>query len=257
MCPLWRGSSHFAVSADLEPRARSARDVLGFGGFDSERQKTWSTQFMPDGGTLADASDPHELGTLPALPAMQLSRSDRRPAQHREDLDLLRLRQWRLHWYLLRHQPAAWELKTRPDDDPARALLAQPGPSRASRTVRLLFFRGPGRDFSERDWALLSTLLRPAPAPGVHGCRTPPCRAQSPGLRPGDGNCCGLVAAGHTNAQIARQLGLAEGTVRIHLGNVYERLGVSSRIARDRPRVSGPRPPRSACTHGNGLLVTP
>jgi DNA-binding CsgD family transcriptional regulator len=31
-----------------------------------------------------------------------------------------------------------------------------------------------------------------------------------------------LVAAGHTNAQIAHQLGVAEGTVRIHLGNVYK-----------------------------------
>jgi DNA-binding NarL/FixJ family response regulator len=40
-----------------------------------------------------------------------------------------------------------------------------------------------------------------------------------------------LVAAGLTNAQIARQLGVAEGTVRIHLGNVYERLKVSSRTA--------------------------
>jgi len=31
--------------------------------------------------------------------------------------------------------------------------------------------------------------------------------------------------------EIADQLGVAEGTVRIHLGNVYERLHVSSRTA--------------------------
>ena len=35
-----------------------------------------------------------------------------------------------------------------------------------------------------------------------------------------------LVAAGHTNAQIARRLGISEGTVRIHLENIYDRLNV-------------------------------
>jgi Bacterial regulatory proteins, luxR family len=41
----------------------------------------------------------------------------------------------------------------------------------------------------------------------------------------------GLVAAGHTNAQIGRRLGVTEGTVRKHLENVYTRLQVSSRTA--------------------------
>jgi DNA-binding NarL/FixJ family response regulator len=40
-----------------------------------------------------------------------------------------------------------------------------------------------------------------------------------------------LVAAGYTNTQIARRLGISEGTVRTHLENIYERLGVSSRTA--------------------------
>jgi DNA-binding NarL/FixJ family response regulator len=40
-----------------------------------------------------------------------------------------------------------------------------------------------------------------------------------------------LVAAGHTNGQIARRLGVSEGTVRIHLQNIYGRLQVSSRTA--------------------------
>jgi DNA-binding NarL/FixJ family response regulator len=70
---------------------------------------------------------------------------------------------------------------------------------RAGRTVRLYLFRGPGPDFAERDRDLL-TLLR-------------------------------FVAAGHTNAQIARRPGLAEGTVRKHLENTYTRLNVSSRTA--------------------------
>jgi len=40
-----------------------------------------------------------------------------------------------------------------------------------------------------------------------------------------------LLAAGCTNTQIARRLGISEGTVRTHLENIYERLGVSSRTA--------------------------
>ena len=40
-----------------------------------------------------------------------------------------------------------------------------------------------------------------------------------------------LIAAGRTNIQIARQLGLSEGTVRTHLQNIYGRLDVSNRTA--------------------------
>ena len=40
-----------------------------------------------------------------------------------------------------------------------------------------------------------------------------------------------LVAAGHTNTQIARRLGICEGTVRTHVENIYEKLNVSSRTA--------------------------
>jgi DNA-binding NarL/FixJ family response regulator len=40
-----------------------------------------------------------------------------------------------------------------------------------------------------------------------------------------------LLAVGHTNTQIARRLGVCEGTVRTHLENIYEKLNVSSRTA--------------------------
>jgi DNA-binding NarL/FixJ family response regulator len=39
------------------------------------------------------------------------------------------------------------------------------------------------------------------------------------------------LAAGHTNAQIARRLGISEGTVRTHLEDIYGRLNVSNRTA--------------------------
>ena len=40
-----------------------------------------------------------------------------------------------------------------------------------------------------------------------------------------------LVAAGKTNAEIAEAIWIAPGTVRKHLENVYEKLGVHSRTA--------------------------
>jgi DNA-binding NarL/FixJ family response regulator len=39
------------------------------------------------------------------------------------------------------------------------------------------------------------------------------------------------VAQGYTNTQIARRMGLSEGTVRTHLNHIYERLGVTGRTA--------------------------
>ena len=52
-----------------------------------------------------------------------------------------------------------------------------------------------------------------------------------PRLTPRQWELLRLVAAGHTNVQIARRLGISEGTVRTHLENIYERLHVSSRTA--------------------------
>jgi DNA-binding NarL/FixJ family response regulator len=46
-----------------------------------------------------------------------------------------------------------------------------------------------------------------------------------------------LVAAGHTNGQIARKLNISAGTVRIHLQNVCGLLQVSSRTTAITPRV--------------------
>jgi DNA-binding CsgD family transcriptional regulator len=96
------------------------------------------------------------------------------------------------------------------------------------RHVRMYVTRGPGPDFSERDRALLM-LLRPhlgqAYLDAERRCHPVPrlTSRQQELLR--------LVAAGHTNIQIARRLGISEGTVRTHLENIYDRLGVSSRTA--------------------------
>jgi DNA-binding CsgD family transcriptional regulator len=90
------------------------------------------------------------------------------------------------------------------------------------------FFRGRGRDFSERDRALLA-LLRPH----LHRAYLTAERRRNPApqLTPRQTGLLHLVAAGHTNAQIGRRLGISGGTVRIHLENIYQRLHVSSRAA--------------------------
>lgn len=106
--------------------------------------------------------------------------------------------------------------------DPA-GLSAGPG-----RTVRLWLFREPGPDFTERDRAVL-TLLRPHLHQAVLDAERR--RHPVPRLTPRQKDLLRLVAAGHTNSQIARRLGISEGTVRTHLENIYKKLNVSSRTA--------------------------
>jgi DNA-binding CsgD family transcriptional regulator len=106
--------------------------------------------------------------------------------------------------------------------DPA-GLSAGPG-----RTVRVYLFRGPGPDFTERDRAVL-TLLHPHLYQALLDAERR--RYPVPRLTPRQNDLLRLLAAGHTNAQIARRLGISEGTVRTHLENIYEKLHVSSRTA--------------------------
>jgi DNA-binding CsgD family transcriptional regulator len=81
---------------------------------------------------------------------------------------------------------------------------------------------------AERDRALL-TLLRPHLYQAYLDAERR--RRGIPQLTRRQWELLRLVAAGHTNAQIARRLGLSEGTVRTHLQNIYGRLQVSSRTA--------------------------
>jgi DNA-binding CsgD family transcriptional regulator len=128
-------------------------------------------------------------------------------------------RQWRstgIYTELYRPQDVEHELMLTLPVPPG----TPPGPGR---TVRLFLFRGPGPDFSEADRALL-TLLRPHLQQAYLDAERR--RHPLPRLTPRHRQLLDLLAAGHTNAQIARRLGLAEGTVRTHL---YRRLQVSGR----------------------------
>ena len=101
-------------------------------------------------------------------------------------------------------------------------------PAGRERYVRLFLHRAPGPDFSERDRALL-VLLRPHLQQAYLDAERR--RRPVPRLTPRQNDLLRLLAAGHTNSQIARQLGISAGTVRTHLENIYEKLQVSSRTA--------------------------
>jgi DNA-binding CsgD family transcriptional regulator len=104
-------------------------------------------------------------------------------------------------------------------------LVCLPPQGRLERRI-LLAREGGDRPYSERD-RLLLTLLRP------HLIRirdhVEATRRTVPTLTPRQLQLLRRVADGHTNRQIARDLGLSEGTVRKHLEHIYARLEVGSR----------------------------
>jgi len=211
-----------SLLADLIGQIRC--DLIAFGGFDSGRHETWSVQAMPDGGKAApvDGVDPtlwqHYWHCQPC------SYPDR-TGDLRSIIkisDFYSARQWHSTRCGI-YRPQGFEhglMLTLP-----AALGPVPEPSRI---MRLFFFRKLGPDFSERDRALL-TLLRPH----LHQAYLDAERRRypAPRLTPRQTDLLRLLAAGHTNTQIARRLGISEGTVRTHLENLYTRLNVSSRAA--------------------------
>lgn len=109
-----------------------------------------------------------------------------------------------------------------------RSEILVPFPARGAEDQRLMLFRTTGRDFSERE-RLLLRMLRPHLMEVRRDLERR--RAGVPDLTGRQWQLLRLVAAGHSNTQIARRLVVAEGTVRKHLENIYERLGVTSRTA--------------------------
>ena len=103
--------------------------------------------------------------------------------------------------------------------------LMGPLPSAGTRSRRLLWFRSGTTEFTERDRSVL-VLLRPHLAEVLRRSSATKGIAD---LTPRQRELMQLVAAGRSNAEIARQLVLSPHTVRKHLENVFERLGVSSR----------------------------
>jgi hypothetical protein len=78
--------------ADLMDQIRC--DVISFEGCDSRRQETWLLQSLPGRGDDVAEDLTQCTGSTTGLPAVQLSRLDRRPAQHHQDRGFYSARQW-------------------------------------------------------------------------------------------------------------------------------------------------------------------
>jgi DNA-binding CsgD family transcriptional regulator len=212
-----------SLLADLMGQIRC--DEVCFVGMDSGRQAPWFGQQLPftDTPGYEDLERAHWEQYWDCKPCSYPDRTgDLRSIS--KIADFYSAPQWHstgMYCEFYRPQGYEHELQLCLPDAPGRTT----GPGR---TVRLYFYRGPGPDFSERDRALL-TLLRPHLREAYLDAERR--RHPIPPLTPRHWDLLRLVAAGHTNAQIARRLGLSEGTVRTHLENIYARLQVSSRTA--------------------------
>jgi DNA-binding CsgD family transcriptional regulator len=214
-----------SLLADLIGQIRC--DALSFDGWDIGRQKVWFSQEIPTGDAAIgyEAFDQayweHYWDCQPcSYPART---GDLRSVV--KNSDFYSARQW--------HNTGMYSDRARPLGEEHYLMLclpnALPRTAGPGRHVRLVLIRGPGGpDFSERDRALL-TLLRPHLDQAYLDAERR--RHPVPQLTPRQTDLLHLLAAGHTNAQIARRLGLSEGTVRTHLENIYGRLQVSSRTA--------------------------
>ncbi len=218
-----------SLLSDLAGQIRC--DVISFEGFDSAGQANWFLQAVRGQEWISyDAPDEDPLESLhwklywDCAPCSYPDRTaDLRTVVR--IADFYSGRQWHstgMYTDIYRPKGLEHELML---SLPAGAGRKTPGPGR---TLRLFLFRGPGSDFSEADHALL-TLLRPH----LHQAYLDAERRRHPlpELTPRQWQLMDMLAAGHTNAQIARRLVVSEGTVRKHLENIYRRLGVSSRAA--------------------------
>ena len=218
----------FSLLSDLA--AQIACDYVLFEGYDIERQTYWLAQQVPD-DYYQEPDSASDKGSHRALwehfwDCRFCSYPDRTGDLRSvfQVTDFYSVREW--------HSTGMYSDVARPQgfEHLMEVVLPEPpGPEAGpGRVARLFLVRGPGTEFSERDRALLK-LLRPH----LHEAYLDAERRRHPvpDLTPRQWDLMRLIAAGRTNIQIARQLGLSEGTVRTHLENIYGRLDVSNRTA--------------------------
>jgi DNA-binding CsgD family transcriptional regulator len=213
-----------SLLADLVGQIRC--DALSLDSWDPGRQMCWFSQELPSGDAAIAYADrdrvfwEHYWNSQPCSYAARTG--DLRSVTM--NADFYSARQW--------HSTAIYTDCDRPLGFEYGLIVclptALPPTAGPGRYVGLGLIRGPGPDFSERDRAVL-TLLRPHLDQSYLDAERR--RHPVPQLTLRQKDLLRLVAAGHTNTQIARRLGITEGTVRTHLENIYERLGVSSRAA--------------------------
>ena len=213
-----------SLLADLMSQIRC--DALALDGWDSGRQTVWFSQEIPSGDARIGFEGQDEV-YWENHPYCQHCSYTARTGDQRSVIttsDFYSARQWHnTGMYTDFYRRTGMEHSLMVCLPSALPPTAEPG-----QYVRLTLERGPGPDFSERDRAVL-TLLGPhldrAYLDVQRRCHP------APQLTPRQTGLLHLVAAGYTNSQIARRLGISDGTVRTHLENIYERLQVTSRTA--------------------------
>lgn len=105
--------------------------------------------------------------------------------------------------------------------------LMCPMPNVVRRSKRVLFTRSGSRDFGEQDRFVMA-LLRPHLVEMLRASHRGDKAAE---LTDRQQELMRLVADGRTNAEIAATLHLSPHTVRTHLMNIFDRLGVTTRAA--------------------------
>jgi len=221
--PPAEGGEGLAPSLLSDLLALVGGDLVVFSGTDSSRRVDWFGQTMP---TEAHHPDFDEASFWSHYWNSPCSYPEHTGDLRRHVLisDFYSARQW--------HSTGMYQDCCKPYGNEHELMLclpAEPGwTGGPGRTLRLVFIRGPGPDFSDRERDLL-TVLRPH----LHQAYLDAERRRHPAprLTTRHWELLHLVAAGRTNAQIARRLGISEGTVRTHLENIYRLLKVSSRTA--------------------------
>ena len=221
-----------SLLADLA--AQIPCDEISLAGFDSAARGVWLMQAMPEpAGDYDPSADPYALPHWAHYWQCKPCSHPDRTGDLRTVMtirDYYSARQWRstgMYAEVYRPQSIEHELMLTFPAGPRPA--GKPGPRPAGQqTIRMFFFRGPGPDFTDTDRAILA-LLRPHLRDMLSDLEQR--RNPVPALTPRQWQLVELLAAGHTNARIARQLRIAEGTVRTHLETIYRRLGVTNRAA--------------------------
>ena len=193
-------------------------DVASIVGQDSVRHSTFAAQGLGEfTNEIDEPEDPFWVHYADSLPCSYPCLSGD-TASVTKISDFYSVRQWR--------DTAMYDQFPVEDRFDHEIMVCLPVGPAHTRTLRLIFFRQAGPDFTDRDRAVL-TLLRPHLHAAYLAARQS--RAGLTPLTTRQREIMQYVAAGHTNYQIARRLHLSEGTVRKHLENAFTRLQATNR----------------------------
>ena len=221
------------VFGGLDPKSRpERRTILDFATVDSEWSGNlpclWTDEFDEACRLFVERDEP-----IPPQPRFM-----RRPTRISDVLTYREQRATELWWYVGRHfgDDAVWLWLPAPDEGVLRRISfgSEKRGGISDRDVRILELLTPH----------LEQLYRRAATRRTAASRTD-------GLTPREYEIMSHVGSGKTNQEIARILWLSPNTVRKHLENVFEKLGVSNRTAAS-ARVFG-SPTNGAAANGHSL----